>query len=255
MYLKIFIVIIAFSASLEMSAQGKKNTKKKVVTVKQTTSLFSGDYEGAQQGKTVSISLKANGNSLMGSLLMNGENAKITGTAVSNQASGTIKEDESGKTYAFTAERKANELYFNITFPEYNNQILQLVMQKQITNNQLATNKSIDQKLIGTWRNTEIISSGSGQFYSSFSTDYFLKFNADGTASAWSGKSAGGTRDVTIDANGNGNAQKMEWYTAGKNLYFVNPQNKKQSAVIYYAEPNLMMLTQNTDKKVYHRVN
>lgn len=114
--------------------------------------------------------------------------------------------------------------------------------------------KNRDQKLIGTWRNTEVISSGSGEFYSSFSTDYFATFNADGTALIWTGKSAGGSKSVMIDANASNNVQKMEWYTAGKSLYLVDPRSKKESFVTFYAEPSRMMLTSNSSKKVYHRV-
>lgn len=252
MIYKILILAISFSSCLESDAQQQKAIKKPFVKAKQVSSNFTGDYEGSNAGKLVMITIKSAGNNISGTLLMNGETAKLSGTSKNNIATGQIKEDVSGKTYAFSAERKLNELNFSITFPEYNNQVVKLNLQKIV----LASNsKTRDQKLIGTWRNTEVISSGSGQFYSSFSTDYFAKFNADGTALIWTGKSAGGTKDVTIDGTGGSNIQKMEWYTSGKTLYLVNPQNKQQSAVSFYAEPSRMMLSTAKSKKVYQRVN
>ncbi|RZK21420.1 MAG: hypothetical protein EOO86_01185 [Pedobacter sp.] len=222
--------------------------------IKQTPSLFTGSYEGLSGGKNVAIVLTAKDSKLTGSLLINGESAQITGLVQSNLASGQIKEDISGKVYSFTAERKLDALNFLITFPEYNNQIVKMELIKTKTVFASTSGKNRDQKLIGTWRNTEVISSGSGEFYSSFSTDYFATFNADGTALIWTGKSAGGSKSVMIDANASNNVQKMEWYTAGKSLYLVDPRSKKESFVTFYAEPSRMMLTSNSSKKVYHRV-
>ncbi|RYG01336.1 MAG: hypothetical protein EOO07_34310 [Chitinophagaceae bacterium] len=252
MIYKILILALSFSSCLESDAQQKKAIKKPIVKAKQVVSNFTGDYEGNNSGKVVTINMKSTGNNISGTLLMNGETAKLSGISKNNIATGKITEDVSGKTYVFDAERKLNDLYISITFPEYNNQVLKLNLQKVVLAN---NNKTRDQKLIGTWRNTEVISSGSGQFYSSFSTDYFARFNADGTALIWTGKSAGGTKDVTIDGSGGKNLQKMEWYTSGKNLYLVNPQNRQQSAVSFYAEPNRMMLSSAKSKKVYQRVN
>lgn len=251
---KIILLATALLFCLETDAQKKPSTNKTTVKAKQAQTLFAGDYEGLNGGKTVAISLKQTGNNLSGSLLMNGETAKITGLGKNNIANGQIVEDVSGKAYSFNAERKLNDLYFTITFPEFNNQTVRLTLQK-IKANSIASNKNRDQKLIGTWRNTEVISSGSGQFYSSFSTDYFTRFNADGTVYIWTGKSAGGTKDVTIDGTGGANMQKMNWYTNGKTLYLVNPQNKQQSSVGFYAEPSRIMLSSAKSKKVYQRVN
>lgn len=253
MLYKILLLVLMLSSYGETDAQNK-NVVKKAIVVKQVSPLFVGNYEGINNAKAISINLKADGVKISGSLILNGESAKISGIASKNIASGKIIEDISGKVYAFYGERKSNKLFFSITFPEYNNQVVKMELTKIIALNTANLTKQRDSRLLGTWRNTEVISSGSGEFYSSFSTDYFLTLNADGSAFAWSGKSAGGTKDVMVDANGNGKAQKMEWYTRGKSLFFVDPLSRKQSSVSFYAEPARMMLSTNNSKKVYHRM-
>ncbi len=254
MWYKTLVLLLLLSSCVETDDQSKKNAKKLVVA-KQLSLLFTGNFEGVNAGKSISISLNADKSNVSGLLMMNGESAKITGISKNNKASGQIKELASGKIYSFTAEQKLNDLSFSITFPEYNNQVVKMDLKKITTANAAIGKKQRDQNLIGTWRNTEVISSGSGEFYSSFSTDYFARFNADGTALVWKGKSAGGSKNATIDASSNGNAQKMKWYTSGKTLYLVDPGSKQESAVIFYAEPNRMMLTSNKSKKVYQRIN
>ena len=74
--------------------------------------------------------------------------------------------------------------------------------------------------MVGKWRFTEVISSGSGQFYSSFSTDYFLQFNANGSCTTWNGRSAGGSGNVSFESNDGTNIENANWYTEGKNVVF-----------------------------------
>lgn len=253
MLYKILILIVMVSSCEDTDAQNKK-TAKQVKVAKQASSFFNGNFDGINAGKSISISLKTANSSVTGLLMMNGESAQITGKVKLDYATGQIKELGSGKVYSFTAERKVNDLLFYITFPEYNNQVVKMELKKVIAITASNVKRKIDQSLVGTWRNTEVISSGSGEFYSSFSTDYFVSFNANGTALIWSGKSAGGTKDVLAEANGSSKAQRMEWYTNGKNLFFVDPVSKRESAVAFYAEPNRMMLSTANSKKVYHRI-
>jgi len=229
---------------------------KKTVAVKQVNN-FAGTYSVTLQGTLMSITLFTNGDKVTGNFLMNGQQAKITGIVKNLICSGKIVEDETGKTYNFEADRKDDYLNFAFAIPEQNNQVVKLLMKKEVINKTSTTaiNKSRNQLLIGTWRYTEVISSGSGQFYSSFSTDYFVKFNQNGSAQIWTGKSAGGTNGITIDSAKPGTVQNAEWYTEGKLLYFVDPSTKSKSSIIYYAEPSRMMLTKGNSKKVYQKIN
>lgn len=255
MLLKILFVALVFTSCADTHLPAQKPKKKPAILVKQTGALFSGEFEGANGGKNTTISLKPNGSKLSGHLNMDGETATITGEIKDANATGKITEVASGKSYVFNAIRKANDLHFSMVFPEFNNQTVSLILNKVVSVNKVTNNKNRDQKLIGTWRNTEVISSGSGQFYSSFSTNYFLKLNADGSALSWTGKSAGGTKDVTIDGDNHSALLKLEWYTNGKSLILANPANRKESQAIYYAEPSRMMLSYGKENKVYQRVN
>lgn len=255
MYIKICLLVLMFSLnSFGFSQKKKPITNSKT---KQVVNSFTGDYESSSTGSSIFINLTEKNNTVSGTLTMNGELAKINGTIKDRVASGTIVEVDSKISYNFQAKKSAETLNFSIRIIGQNSNSVNLVFNKikpQKLNSAIAS-KSRDSKLLGTWRHTEVISSGSGQFYSSFSTDYFVKFNADGTAFEWTGKSAGGTNSATIDANGNGKVQRMQWYTVGKVLYLVNPSNSQTAQVNYYAESNRMMLSSNNSKKIYTRIN
>jgi len=244
------------------------STKKTVVTPvnkkipsKIQSSTFDGNYSVTINGTLMAITLLTKGENVSGNFVMNGQQAKINGTIKGLTCTGKITEDDTGKTYNFEADRKGEYLNFAFAVPEQNNQVVKLLMKKEVASKasnattSLTINKSRNQILIGTWRYTEVISSGSGQFYSSFATDYFVKFNQNGSAQIWTGKSAGGTNGVTIDSAKPGTVQQAEWYTEGKLLYFVDPNTKSKSAISYYAEPNRMMLTKGNSKKVYQKIN
>ncbi|RZL42529.1 MAG: hypothetical protein EOO93_28840, partial [Pedobacter sp.] len=159
MLYKILLLVLMLSSYGETDAQNKKVVKKAIV-VKQVSPLFVGNYEGINNAKAISINLKADGVKVSGSLILNGESAKISGIASKNIASGKIIEDISGKVYAFYGERKSNKLFFSITFPEYNNQVVKMELTKIIALNTANLTKQRDSRLLGTWRNTEVISSG-----------------------------------------------------------------------------------------------
>lgn len=248
------LVICKFFIAINMvdcSTPGKKITP---ISSRQEVKIFQGNYEATNQQQAIFVSLKSVANEITGTLEMNDELATIKGTYKGNLAKGKITEQTSKKTYDFSATAKGSKLLFSITFPEYNNRTTTFELAKLQTTANTTSSKSKDPKLIGRWRYTEVISSGSGQFYSSFSTDYFAQFNADGSALIWTGKSAGGTKDVTIDGGNSKNLQRMQWYTNGKTLYLVDPKTQKKAPVSYYAEANRIMLSNAKNKKVYQRV-
>ncbi len=237
-----------------------KKVVKPAIKAKQQVSNFSGNYTGEIKGMPLSIQLVHKDKTVTGSFTMNGEQATINGTISNLTCSGKITEDNTNISYGFSAVKSGQNLNFTLLDPNQTVPGVKIVLKKSPVSVNAAVVKntsglSRNPSLIGTWRNTEVISSGSGQFYSSFSTDYFIKFDGNGNASIWTGKSAGGTRDATIDAPQGTQVQRMEWYTEGKALIFVDPKSRQKEAISFYAEPNRMMLTGKNSKKVYHRIN
>ncbi|RZJ74034.1 MAG: hypothetical protein EOO47_21800 [Flavobacterium sp.] len=242
------------SKNVVVSKPKVTQTKKAIPIVNKQTHNFAGSYAVTYQNKEMFITLLANDDVVIGTFLMNGEQAKINGIVRNLICTGKIVEDQTGKAYNFKAERRGELLDFSFTIPEQNNQLVNLVLKKVNTPSTNTANTNKNPMLIGTWRNTEVLSSGSGEFYTSFATDYFVKLDANGVATIWTGKSAGGSNGITIESAKEGSLQKMEWYTVGKILYLVNPITKQKAPVNFYAEANRMMLTSGSTKKVYHRV-
>lgn len=273
--LPIFTIFLTLVACTEASnSQNKPNTKtnkvfvskpnisqikKALPTVKKQVNLnhssLDGTYAVTHQGSEILITLSSKSNVITGTFNMNSQQAKINGVVKNLICTGNIVEDETGKTYAFNADRNGENLNFSFTVPEQNNQLVKLVLKKVTTQSKSVSSLAKNPMLIGTWRNTEVLSSGSGAFYSSFATDYFVKLDATGTAFIWTGKSAGGSNGITIESAKPGSVQKMEWFTEGKLLYLVNHLTRKKAPVSFYVETNRMMLTSGSNKKVYQRVN
>lgn len=263
MLLKIYLLAVSLTFSSKITPIQKVHStvsKEKIKPVKKAKlskiqpNNFNGNFSTTHQGSLILVKLIAKGNNVAGSFDMNGQQAKIVGVVKNLICIGTITETETGKTYAFRAQRNGDDLNFSFSVPEQNNQLVNLNLKKTAEFPIVAANGDKNPLLVGTWRYTEVISSGSGQFYSSFATDYFAKFNADGTALIWTGKSAGGTSGVTIDGAKPESVQNVNWYTEGKLLYLVNPVTKQKSPVNIYIEQNRMMLTSGKNKKVYQRI-
>lgn len=224
---------------------------------------YNGHFSGDQPGLTSSAELTVQNKQLKGKVYMNGKLANVSGTITDSASAGTIFDVEVSKTYSYRSILRGNELHFFITFPELNYQELELVMQREKKNpaTKPASNsatKSVgkkDARLVGVWRYTEVFSSGSGDNYASFSTDYFMEFKADGTVLSWTGKSAGGSGTVSIDGNGSAKVEKGEWYTEGKTLYLTDPVTNQKVSTLFYAEQSRMMLHNGgSDKKIFQRI-
>ena len=219
---------------------------------------FSGQFTGSQNGIQSTADLTVTDKQLGGSVTMNGNKATVTGTITDSISTGTVYDVVTGKTYSYYSKLRGNKLSFSITFPELNNQVIDLQMQRV---NATAANvndpsKKKDPRLIGTWRYTDIITSGSGGNFSSFSTDYFMEFNADGTLLTWRGSSGGSVGDQTISTtNGNSATEKGQWYTEGKTLFLVDPTTGQKASTLFYAEANRIMLHNGgASKKVWERI-
>ncbi len=256
---------ILFLALLFISCQEhkSKNIEKPILNLANNmikeSSKFSGNFSGLNNGKEIFVALKSGDSSteISGVLTMDGEQAVINAIENNGSCSGSIIESNSTKSYAITIIFLEDKMNFSITFPEYNNQVLKLVLSKSDTTvpvKKVTTGKELNPNVVGKWRFTEVISSGSGGFYASFSTDYFLMVNADGTAATWIGASAGGTNAYSIDGDYGSNIEQFHWYTSGKSFYFVEVQSKQESNVTYYVEPSVMLFSVGDDKRLYERV-
>jgi hypothetical protein len=282
MIIQTFILFLAIFSCQEPKAQSKVSTKPKIAKIAETKkalSNFVGNYSGTHNDKEIFVTLTAipRTNKIKGVLTNDGRTAQIAATEINSVCRGIIIEDDTQKKYNVILKVINNKLHFDITFPEYNNQILAMVLDRStLTTNQGdspitfdtsgdgiisstpsngSSTKPVnrDRALVGKWRFTEVISSGSRQFYSSFSTDYFLQFNANGECRTWTGSSAGGSGNVSYDGTGSSNLEIAQWRTIGKNVVFINPTTNKEMSIPYFAEENRMMLKGNL-KRVYQRV-
>lgn len=122
------------------------------------------------------------------------------------------------------------------------------IIEQSIKTNEMERNKN----LIGVWRNTEILSSGSGYSYMSFTTDYFLEFQENGTLLNWVGSSAGaGYYVASEDRN---NAEKGEWRTNENILFLIDPVTKQEFKTYFYIQDQRLMLSNENSKKIYDKI-
>lgn len=221
---------------------------------------FSGNFAGQQPGINSAAAIKVNGNVITGSFELNGRPGNIEATVQGDHCQGTLYDIQMQKNYAFTGYARQDSLYMDIVFPELNNQVIRLQMKRIPGRSETADSddrgpgREKAAALIGLWRYTETFSSGSGDNYASFSTDYFMEFKVDGTIYSWTGKSAGGSGNITLEGYPSG-TQKGRWYTEGKTLYLTDIAGGQKNTVLFYAEANRMMLHNGgSEKKILTRI-
>lgn len=255
----LFLLLLSCQdASSKVNIKSKSDVKNAQKTLDKTSSKYSGKFAGVLNEVEIMITLKStdSSNKIGGELVMNGERATISASETNGICEGFVIEDLSKKKYVIRMEFASETLNFSITFPEYDNQTVtfQLTKIDVKTNSKITTkNNKINAALVGTWRFTEVLNSGSGEFYASLSTDYFLQLLENGTCITWTGKSAGGTNSATIDSNSASNMEKAQWYTNGNSIIFVNPDTKKEVSIPYYAEENVMKLKGSVNR-LYQRI-
>lgn len=128
--------------------------------------------------------------------------------------------------------------------------------EKQISINSTTMQaKEKDPRLFGTWRYTEVLSSGYGGDYTSLTTDYFFQFFADGIFASWTGNSALGNSGGNSIEDLSENVVKANWYTQEGSLYFVDPANHQEAGVTYYIDKNRLMLSGNGENKILEKIN
>lgn len=257
--LMLFVTVTLSSCQSKEKTETSASTKKVVEIEKLQESKFSGKFSGIFNGSEIVVTLTSQNNSdkIEGELWMNNERATIKAAESNGVVSGLIIEDTTNKTYAIKMEFVSEKLQLSMTFPEYNNQSVTIELDKNSSEKKVYDvnpSKTRNANLVGTWRYTEVISSGSGEFYASFATDYFIQFLANGECITWTGKSAGGTNSATFDSDNANNIERVQWHTKENNLLFVNPQTQKEVSIPFYAEQNRMMLKGSVNR-VYTRVN
>lgn len=221
---------------------------------------FSGSFKGNQNGISSSAFFTVKNKQLTGTVVLNGKSGQITGTVNDSISTGTLYDTEVQKNYSYTGRLSGDELSFSMIFPELNNQVVEVTMQRETgatsATKNTASPKNIGAKnpaLVGVWLHTEVLSSGSGSNYSSFSTEYFMEFKADGTVLSWTGRSAGS--GYSSNGGSAANADKGEWYTEGKTLYLIDPATKQKASTQFFAEEGRMMLHNGgAEKKIFTRV-
>ena len=273
---------------LFISACGQNKTPKKNSPIAKksalTSGIFTGNYVASYSNAVISAELTENNTVVKGFFYMDGVQNELMAISNRNTMAGKLKDKSKNVYYDFTANLRDNILRFSITFPELNNQVVELLLTKQgytsggennltITNGDSnittseTTNSSSskpstqlnsrakDRRLIGTWRYTEVLSSGGyAGDYASAATDYFIQFKPNGECLSWSGSSAGGTSDVTYESRGNGNVTTEGWYTEGKNVVFYDLNTNEEVSIPFLADENRFLL-KGGSTKIYQRVN
>lgn len=229
---------------------------------------FTGTYQAAYTNTAIAAEIVENQSLIRGTFLMDGDHYKIIATSQQNTFRGKILDEGTGKFYDVASQLQGNQMRLSITLPELNNKVVDLQLTKTgaaqtPAGNPAAAaaaaipalnNKEKNPRLVGTWRYTEVLSSGmGGSNHASLATDYFVQFKPNGECLSWAGSSAGGTAHASIESRGNGSVTREEWYTEGKKVIFVDPQTKQEVGLTFFAEDNRMML-KGSSSKVYQRV-
>lgn len=270
-----------------LSACGQNKDPKKITPIAKKTTMtsgvFTGYYMASYENAAISAELTESQNVVKGFFYMDGVQNELNATSNRNTMTGKIKDKSKNVFYDFTANLRDNVLRFSITFPELNNQVIELLLTKQVytsggennltittgdsnittsetsnesnskARNQL-NSKPKDRRLIGTWRHTEVLSSGGYGDYASHATDYFIQFKANGECLSWTGSSAGGSNSGSFESSGNSNVTKEGWYTEGKNVVFYDLTTNEEVSIPFLADENRFLL-KGGSTKIYERVN
>jgi len=280
--LSVYFLLLFFSAC------GQTNPPKKMKLIAKktvlTSGVFAGNYIASYANAAISAELTENNNAVKGFLYMDGVQNELKAISNRNTMAGKIKDKAKNLFYNFTANLKDNVLHFSITFPELNNQVVELLLTKQayttggesnatITNgdsnitasettngssskpNSQINSRAKDSRLIGTWRYTEVLSSGGYGDYASMATDYFIQFKANGECLSWTGSTAGGSNSTTIEGNGNGEVTIEGWYTEDKTVIYYDLNTKEITGSRPFIADETRILFKGGSNTIYERIN
>ncbi|MGV8994690.1 MAG: hypothetical protein ACOH1O_11345 [Flavobacterium sp.] len=234
-----------------------------------TSNIFAGKFQGMYDNSMATVTIKTEDQVISGIFTLDNQSFLLNGKSDGRTFIGEIVDEQSGNFHKVVAKIREGILLLQITFPEHNYQVLELALNRTnefaairnpegshaINNNYEPKRRSGDNALIGIWRYTEVLSSGSGEFYASFSTDYFMRINSDGTAVSWIGQSAGGSESISIEGSYGSDIKEFGWYTRGNQFYIVDPSHEEaDKSITYYAESNRILLSNGDNKRLFQRV-
>lgn len=229
--------------------------------------LLTGRYRAAYSNTDISSEIIEAQNFVTGYFFMDGERYQIVATRSNNGFQGKIVDEGKRRFYDVSSQLNGDTLHFAITFPESANRVVELRLKK-ISNGSASADaqrgatpqapaalnqRERNPRLVGTWRYTEVLSSGTSGNFASLATDHFIQLKANGECLSWSGRSAGGAANVSVESQGSPNVFQEEWYTDGSNIVFLNPRTKAEKSIAFLADARRFML-KGRSNKVYQRV-
>lgn len=235
---------------------------------------FAGKYSTTQNGVECIVEFKQTANQqLTGQISFGGEKGALKGSVANGIASGTITDATTQQVFKFESAVENNALTFLLYVKnEDSGETIPLIFllersggaatqsstnapqQSTIAGNldaAKAPKKPRDAKLIGIWRTTETINSGSGDFYMGMSTDYFMQFTKEGIAGVWQGKSAGGGAGSSFSSEGDGEITQIYWYTEPSIFVLVDPNSKEELKTSYRFHEGKLVTTKANGKYAF----
>jgi hypothetical protein len=258
---------------LSFSACSQTNPPKKIKPIVKNTTLtsglFTGDYAAVYKNIKLSANLAENKNVVKGSFFMNGIKNTVNAISKKNIFEGVVI-NEKKESFPVTATLNNDILKFAITI---NGEVIDLLLKKapNITINNMITYQKInktntkpstqlnskpkDRRLIGTWRHTEVLSSGGYGDYASMATDYFIQFKPNGECLSWTGSSAGGSNSGSFESSGNSNVTIEGWYTEDKTVIYYNLKTKEIIGSRPFIADETRILFKGGSNTIYERIN
>jgi hypothetical protein len=230
---------------------------------------LSGSYSTVQNGVECVVILKQAATQITGQVSIGEEKGTLQGTIKTGVATGTITDAATQQIFTFEAKLVNNILSFTLFVKDDQSGVsvpLTFLLERSTAQKPPtppsstisgkldpanAPKKPRDSKLVGTWRTTETINSGSGEFYMGISTDYFMQFTSEGVAGVWQGKSAGGGAGTSFSNEGDGAVTQLYWYTESSVFVFMDPSSKETLKTKYQFHDGQLVTTNQQGKYVF----
>ncbi|MBK8554309.1 MAG: hypothetical protein IPL65_00390 [Lewinellaceae bacterium] len=162
---------------------------------------FNGNYSGIAEGEPVRLEVNTIADALEGRLIDSQNSAcPLKGTVRGNTATGTLTEPQSGASFDFSADQNGDKITFNLlAFGVIVSTIIFESVQTKPPGQAGASvtfmpskGDGIDGYIVGTWVRSEIINSGSGASFASFTTETKFVVLANGKFDFGASRSVGG---------------------------------------------------------------
>lgn len=229
---------------------------------------FTGKYITTQNGAEFIVEFKQAANQqITGQISVAGEKGALKGSVAKGIANGTITDATTQQIFNFEAKIADNSLTFIMYVKnEDSGESVPLTFLLERSDGNLkqqqttpvgnldpakAPQKPRDAKLVGIWRATETINSGSGESYMGRSTDYFMQFTKEGIAGVWQGKSAGGGANASFKSDGDSEIMQIYWYTEPSIFVLVDPNSKEELKTKYQFHEGQLVTTKPDGKYAF----